>query len=193
MPQVTTLFIAEWAKESLAAKDLLIQLNHPFELIDIETEEGKAKSKTHSVSRLPSMLFLEDGKEVRSRIIGYNPQEIIAALQTPLELQPLSTEERLQSLINSHPLMLFIKGTPSEPRCGFTSQLFNLFKQHSITDFGFFNILSDDQVRQGLKEFSQWPTYPQIYVRGELVGGLDIIKEMLADGSFQVMLSQQQQ
>lgn len=189
MPQVV-LFLAEWAKESLAARDLLKQLNQPHEVIDIETEEGKAKSKEFSVSRVPSVLFLEDGKEVRGRIVGYNPQEIIQALQTPLSAQPQSLEERLKSLLNSHSLMLFIKGTPSEPRCGFTSQLFNLFREHGISDYGYFNLLADDQVRQGLKEFSQWPTYPQVYVRGELVGGLDILKEMLADGSFQTMLGQ---
>ena len=189
MPQVV-LFLAEWAKESLAARDLLKQLNQPHEVIDIETEEGKAKSKELSVSRVPSVLFLEDGKEVRGRIVGYNPQEIIQALQTPLSAQPQSLEERLKSLLNSHSLMLFIKGTPSEPRCGFTSQLFNLFREHGISDYGYFNLLADDQVRQGLKEFSQWPTYPQVYVRGELVGGLDILKEMLADGSFQTMLGQ---
>ena len=184
------LFLAEWAKESLAARDLLKQLNQPHEVIDSETEEGKAKSKELSVARVPSVLFLEDGKEVRGRIVGYNPQEIIQALQTPLSAQPQSLEERLKSLLNSHSLMLFIKGTPSEPRCGFTSQLFNLFREHGISDYGYFNILADDQVRQGLKEFSQWPTYPQVYVRGELVGGLDILKEMLADGSFQTMLGQ---
>lgn len=187
MPQVV-LFIAEWAKESLATRDLLVQLNQTFELVDIETDEGKVKSKAFSIFRLPTLLFLEDRKEVRSRIVGYNPQEIISSLQTPLETQLISLEERLRSLINSHSLMLFIKGTPSEPRCGFTSQLLSLIKQHNIIDFGYFNILTDDQVRQGLKDFSQWPTYPQIYVRGELVGGLDILNEMIADGSFQVML-----
>ncbi|KAJ2968748.1 hypothetical protein NUW58_g10153 [Xylaria curta] len=74
--------------------------------------------------------------------------------------------------------MLFIKGTPSAPQCGFSRQLVGLLRERSVK-YGFFNILADDEVRQGLKEFADWPTYPQLWMDGELVGGLDIIKEEL--------------
>jgi Grx4 family monothiol glutaredoxin len=79
--------------------------------------------------------------------------------------------------------MIFIKGTPEAPRCGFTKQLLALLNEQGV-QFGSFDILSDPAVREGLKSFSNWPTYPQLYLSGELVGGLDIVKEMVASGEF---------
>jgi Grx4 family monothiol glutaredoxin len=70
--------------------------------------------------------------------------------------------------------MLFMKGTPSAPQCGFSRQTVSLLREKGVR-YGFFNILADDEVRQGLKEYSEWPTFPQVYVGGELVGGLDIV------------------
>lgn len=77
--------------------------------------------------------------------------------------------------------MLFMKGTPAEPKCGFSRQSVELLNSIQIP-FSTFNILSDEIVRQGLKEYSQWPTFPQLYAGGELVGGLDIMKEMHVTG-----------
>ncbi|CAG8951467.1 hypothetical protein HYFRA_00007383 [Hymenoscyphus fraxineus] len=88
--------------------------------------------------------------------------------------------KRLATLVKAAPVMLFMKGTPSAPQCGFSRQLVALLRENSVK-YGFFNILADDDVRQGLKEFSDWPTFPQFYVDGELVGGLDIVKEELAN------------
>ncbi|KAI3331930.1 glutaredoxin [Xylariaceae sp. AK1471] len=84
--------------------------------------------------------------------------------------------KRLGELVKAAPVMLFMKGTPSAPQCGFSRQLVALLRERSVK-YGFFNILADDEVRQGLKEFADWPTFPQLWVEGELVGGLDIIKE----------------
>lgn len=83
---------------------------------------------------------------------------------------------RLTSLTNAAPVMLFMKGTPSAPQCGFSRQTVALLREKGVK-YGFFNILADDEVRQGLKAFSDWPTFPQLYAEGELVGGLDIVKE----------------
>ncbi|KAF3918875.1 Glutaredoxin-3 [Dactylellina cionopaga] len=87
-----------------------------------------------------------------------------------------SLNERLTKLVNAAPVMLFMKGTPGEPKCGFSRQLVAILRERNIR-YGFFNILKDDEVRQGLKEFSDWPTFPQLYHKGSLVGGLDIVKE----------------
>ncbi|KXX75432.1 Monothiol glutaredoxin-4 [Madurella mycetomatis] len=87
---------------------------------------------------------------------------------------------RLGDLVKAAPVMLFMKGTPSEPKCGFSRQLVGILRENAVK-YGFFNILADDEVRQGLKEFADWPTYPQLWVNGELVGGLDIVKEELAN------------
>ncbi|TAQ85037.1 hypothetical protein B7494_g6639 [Chlorociboria aeruginascens] len=87
--------------------------------------------------------------------------------------------KRLSTLVKAAPVMLFMKGTPSAPQCGFSRQLVALLRENSVK-YGFFNILADDEVRQGLKEFADWPTFPQLWVDGELVGGLDIVKEEAA-------------
>ncbi|PYI09678.1 putative thioredoxin [Aspergillus sclerotiicarbonarius CBS 121057] len=85
---------------------------------------------------------------------------------------------RLAELVKAAPVMLFMKGTPSSPQCGFSRQLVAILRERSVK-YGFFNILADEDVRQGLKEFADWPTFPQLWVEGELVGGLDIVKEEL--------------
>lgn len=81
---------------------------------------------------------------------------------------------RLAELVKAAPVMLFMKGTPSAPQCGFSRQTVSILREKGVR-YGFFNILADDEVRQGLKEYSDWPTFPQVYVGGELVGGLDIV------------------
>ncbi|CAI4055339.1 hypothetical protein N7582_000304 [Saccharomyces uvarum] len=87
---------------------------------------------------------------------------------------------RLTKLVNAAPVMLFMKGSPSEPKCGFSRQLVGILREHEVR-FGFFDILRDDAVRQNLKKFSEWPTFPQLYINGEFQGGLDIIKESLEE------------
>jgi Grx4 family monothiol glutaredoxin len=77
--------------------------------------------------------------------------------------------------------MVFMKGLPSAPQCGFSRQLIALLDDSGVS-YDAFNILGDDEVRQGLKAYSDWPTYPQLYVKGELVGGLDICKELHESG-----------
>jgi Grx4 family monothiol glutaredoxin len=90
--------------------------------------------------------------------------------------------QRLHHLIRSSEVMIFMKGTPEQPRCGFSRQVIEIFTNEQIP-IATFDILTDEDVRQGLKVYSNWPTYPQVYVHGELVGGLDILKEMLEDNS----------
>lgn len=89
--------------------------------------------------------------------------------------------KRLGYLVKAAPVMLFMKGTPGSPQCGFSRQLVALLRENSVK-YGFFNILADDEVRQGLKEFAEWPTFPQLWVDGELVGGLDIVRSSQALG-----------
>lgn len=86
---------------------------------------------------------------------------------------------RIGELVKAAPVMLFMKGTPSVPQCGFSRQLVSILRENSVK-YGFFNILADDDVRQGLKEFADWPTFPQLWVKGELVGGLDIVRYPLS-------------
>ncbi|KAK7576122.1 hypothetical protein V9T40_012408 [Parthenolecanium corni] len=89
--------------------------------------------------------------------------------------------QRLSSLINQADIMVFMKGDRNTPRCGFSRQLMEILKETNLP-FDTFDILTDEDVRQSLKVYSNWPTYPQVYVKGELVGGLDIIKSLKEDG-----------
>ncbi|KAI4225362.1 MAG: hypothetical protein LQ349_007077 [Xanthoria aureola] len=87
-------------------------------------------------------------------------------------------ETRLRELVKAAPVMLFMKGTPSAPQCGFSRTIVGMLREQGVR-YGFFNILADEEVRSGMKTFSDWPTFPQLYAGGEFVGGLDIVKEEL--------------
>jgi Grx4 family monothiol glutaredoxin len=103
--------------------------------------------------------------------------DISSSAQAPPPAQAPSQDElnaRLENLVKAAPVMLFMKGTPSSPQCGFSRQLVGILRERGVR-YGFFNILADEDVRQGLKVFADWPTYPQLWVGGELVGGLDIV------------------
>jgi Grx4 family monothiol glutaredoxin len=84
--------------------------------------------------------------------------------------------------------MLFMKGQPGAPRCGFSRQIVEILQTNQIP-FASFDILTDEDVRAGLKVYSEWPTYPQLYVQGSLIGGSDIISEMLASGELLALIS----
>ncbi|KAJ5125090.1 uncharacterized protein N7515_008915 [Penicillium bovifimosum] len=117
-------------------------------------------------------------------IAASHPPPSDAAHATAVEAAPALTPEqsrealfaRLGQLVKAASVMLFMKGTPSSPQCGFSRQLVGILRERSVK-YGFFNILADEEVRQGLKEYAEWPTFPQLWVDGELVGGLDIVRE----------------
>jgi monothiol glutaredoxin len=88
---------------------------------------------------------------------------------------------RIQSLIDSNRIVLFMKGTKQFPACGFSNTVVQILKKEGVA-FETFNILADPEIRQGLKEYSNWPTYPQLYVGGKFVGGCDIVSEMHQTG-----------
>lgn len=91
---------------------------------------------------------------------------------------------QIRRLVNSYPVFAFIKGTPEDPQCGFTGQLVNILSQFKI-DYKTYNILEDHMIREKIKEFANWKTFPQVYCKGQLIGGLDIIKELIEDGVFE--------
>lgn len=96
--------------------------------------------------------------------------------------------EKIKQLINSHNIFLFMKGTPESPQCGFSFQVVDILKKLGV-EFGSFDVYSDETIRQGVKEFSNWPTYPQLYVSGKLIGGCDIVKELAATGELKKLLT----
>jgi monothiol glutaredoxin len=94
---------------------------------------------------------------------------------------------RIEQLIQGHKVMLFMKGTKQFPACGFSNAVVQILKKEGA-EFDTFNILADPEVRQGLKEYSNWPTYPQLYVGGKFVGGCDIVTEMHQTGELASLL-----
>ncbi|KAA6410042.1 MAG: monothiol glutaredoxin -4 [Lasallia pustulata] len=121
------------------------------------------------------------GAGVSKDLSGYTPGAHDPKTAPEMSSQAGQTEElnkRLEGLVKAAPVMLFMKGTPSTPQCGFSRQLVGLLREKGVR-YGFFNILADEEVRQGLKVWADWPTFPQLWVGGELVGGLDIVKEEL--------------
>jgi monothiol glutaredoxin len=94
--------------------------------------------------------------------------------------------ERIESLITSSPIFLFMKGNPQQPQCGFSANVCAILA-HMGVEFKSFDILSDEGIRQGVKDYSNWPTFPQLYVRGELIGGNDIITEMYHSGELETV------
>ncbi len=99
--------------------------------------------------------------------------------------EELST--KLKELINSSNVMLFMKGDKYMPRCGFSAQVVEILNRLGA-DFTTFDILEDEEVRQGLKEYSNWPTFPQLYINGDLIGGCDIVTEMYQNGELKALL-----
>ena len=93
-------------------------------------------------------------------------------------------KEKISNLVKNNDVCLFMKGTPDVPQCGFSMAVSNVLK-HLQVKFNGVNVLEDPELRQGIKEFSDWPTIPQLYVKGEFIGGCDIIKEMFEKGELQ--------
>ena len=101
----------------------------------------------------------------------------------------MEINEKIKTLINDNDVCLFMKGTPDEPQCGFSMAVANVLK-HLKVNFNGVNVLEDEKMRQGIKDFSDWPTIPQLYIKGEFIGGCDIVKEMFEKGELQNKLKE---
>jgi len=207
-------FYAPWSEAckqlDSVFEELMKTCNH-VNFVKIEAESVPEISIAHEVKAVPAFVFLGPDKKIADRIDGANPPELTKkcnyynsagglVLRTRLEQttspsngftgdEKLSDNmnSKLKKLVNRSKCMVFMKGSSSAPKCGFSKQLVALLEECNA-DYQTFDILEDEQVRQGLKEYSNWPTYPQLYIGGELVGGLDIVKEMFESGELQSML-----
>jgi monothiol glutaredoxin len=101
----------------------------------------------------------------------------------------VTINERIEQQLNEFPVLLYMKGTPDFPQCGFSAQVVGALKQCQ-KGFAFVNILEDTELREGLKSYSDWPTFPQLYLQGELLGGCDIIVQMYESGDLQTALDE---
>jgi len=98
-------------------------------------------------------------------------------------------QQRIDNLVKSHKVVLFMKGSAQFPMCGFSGRAVQVLKACGVTDLTTVNVLEDDAVRQGIKDYANWPTIPQLYVNGEFVGGSDIMMEMYQSGELQQLLA----
>ena len=99
----------------------------------------------------------------------------------------MSIKDKISNTIKENDICLFMKGTPENPQCGFSMTVTNVLKYLNVNFVGI-NVLIDDELRQGIKEFSDWPTIPQLYIKKEFVGGCDIVKEMYENGELKKIL-----
>lgn len=170
----------------------------------VEAEDMSSLSQKYDVQVIPTFILLGHDGKVLDRIDGGDDipglTKAVATLASSTTSgsnnknqsapkskkkesidENMKLESRLKSLIESSQVMLFMKGDPTAPKCGFSRQIVELLKEEGIS-FRTFDILSNEEVRQGLKTYSDWPTYPQLYVNGDLLGGLDIVREMAEEG-----------
>ncbi|WP_374675970.1 Grx4 family monothiol glutaredoxin [Ideonella sp.] len=98
-------------------------------------------------------------------------------------------QQRIDQIVKGHKVVLFMKGTAQFPMCGFSGRAVQVLKACGVNDLATVNVLDDEAIRQGIKEYANWPTIPQLYVNGEFVGGSDIMMEMYQSGELQQMLT----
>ena len=102
----------------------------------------------------------------------------------------MSVQDTIKSQVTSHSVVLYMKGSPQFPQCGFSANAVQLLKASGAQEIFTVDVLQDPEIRQGIKEFANWPTIPQLYVNGEFVGGCDIMKEMYQAGELQKLLAE---
>ncbi|XP_069679287.1 glutaredoxin-3 [Periplaneta americana] len=197
-------FYADWAAQCGPMNEVLEELVKQEEFENVKFAKCPAEdlpevSLKYDVSSVPTFLLLRNGKLV-DRVDGANAAELTKKISVqiskiPIVIPPKPPKEdlntRLHKLINADPVMLFMKGTAVQPRCGFSKSMIALLDSLEA-QYKTFDILNDEEIRQGLKTYSNWPTYPQLYINGELIGGLDIVKEMHANGELEALLPKKQ-
>jgi monothiol glutaredoxin len=105
----------------------------------------------------------------------------------PMEGSSMDVNERIKKQLDSYPVLLYMKGTPDFPQCGFSAKTVSVLRAAGAK-FAYINIFEDPEIREGLKAYSNWPTFPQLYVGGELIGGCDIAVELYESGELQQLL-----
>ncbi|KAI9635040.1 putative thioredoxin [Dioszegia hungarica] len=205
-------FWAPWAEPCAAFTEVVKSEAGKFSsvlFLNIEAESMADISESFDIEAVPSFLLLRghtllarhsgaDAALLHSLLTQHAASAPSSAPSAPLSSSTATPaaaphqrteaeiEARCKQLMNKHKVMLFMKGNPSAPKCGFSRQTVGLLREKGV-EFAWFDIFSDEEVRQGLKKVNDWPTFPQIILNGELVGGLDIFKEMVEDGTWDEM------
>ncbi|KAJ7183692.1 thioredoxin-like protein [Mycena filopes] len=205
-------FWAPWAAPCAQMNAVVAELakKHPAILaLNVEAEEQADIAESFDIEAVPSFIILR-GHTLLARIAGADAPALTQAITkhtsapapapasvpktsavqyTPPENEtPEALDARMRALMTQAKVVLFMKGNPAEPRCGFSRKISTLLREQGVP-FASFDILLDEDVRQGLKKLNDWPTFPQLIVNGELVGGLDIVQEMVESGEFKELVA----
>jgi len=100
----------------------------------------------------------------------------------------MNAQEKIRNQVTTNAVVLYMKGTPQSPQCGFSGATVQILKACGVQDFATVNVLADPEIRDGIKAYANWPTIPQLYIKGEFVGGSDIVREMFEQGELQKLL-----
>ncbi len=101
----------------------------------------------------------------------------------------MDVQQRIREQVTANPVVLYMKGTPQSPQCGFSGATVQILKACGVQDFATVDVLADPEIRDGIKAYSNWPTVPQLYIKGEFVGGADIVREMYQQGELQKLIN----
>ncbi|KAI0788280.1 glutaredoxin [Fomes fomentarius] len=209
-------FWAPWAAPCKQMNEVVVELSKKYPevlVLQVEAETQSDIAESFEVEAVPTFVILR-GHTLLGRISGADAPALTKAIsehtRSPSAIAPQShtdrppaapsdggapgqeTEEelhaRLRALMEKDRVMLFMKGNPDAPRCGFSRRIVALLRNEEVP-FGSFDILTDESVRSGLKVLNNWPTFPQLVVKGEFVGGLDVVTEMVENGELKELLA----
>jgi len=208
-------FWAPWAEPCKQMNQVVIELARKYEnvlVLQVEAETLADITESFEIEAVPSFILLR-GHTLLTRIAGADATALTSAMaahahnvlraqshtdRSPsaaptdvtmaVEETPEQLNERMRGLMTQSKVVLFMKGNPDAPRCGFSKQTVAILREQKV-EFNHFDILEDESVRQGLKVLNNWPTFPQIIVDGEFVGGLDVLKESVESGEFQEIVT----
>jgi len=113
---------------------------------------------------------------------GFTSNVYAAGIAARYSTSADDTRQRIEKLVKANKVVVFMKGTPDAPKCGFSNAVMQVLNMHGVKEFSSYNVLDDEEIRQGIKDFSNWPTIPQVYINGDFVGGCDIVIEMHQKG-----------
>ncbi|TRM62606.1 thioredoxin-like protein [Schizophyllum amplum] len=208
-------FWAPWAEPCKQMNEVVRELAKKYaqvQFLEVEAESQADIAESFDVEAVPTFIILK-GHALLDRISGADAPKLAASVakhtsqpsvapqsqtsqaparpsaDVPMDESPDALNERMRALMTQDKVVLFMKGDRDTPRCGFSRKMINLLNDHKL-QYATFDILEDEAVRQGLKELNDWPTFPQLIVNGEFVGGLDIVKEMVDNGEFSDIVAQ---
>jgi len=205
------LFMEEWSENSVdtgvSLQAMLAESDMPtgIAFAKISAESKPEICKSHNITGVPTTLLFQNAKEVfrlsgtrvrelAAKLMFYasNPESESAPVTAPVAVPEPTVDlnERIKKLLSQADIMLFMKGSPAEPQCGFSRTIVGILNETGVP-YSTFNILADNDIREGLKTFSNWRTYPQLYVKAQLIGGLDIVKELKESGDLMSTLKGQ--